>query len=285
MSRVWLITGCSGGFGAALANAALEAGERVVATFRNPAQAQAFEEAAADTFGPGRGAAIVLDITNEQQIEGGAKAAQAAFGKLDVLVNNAGIGEFGPLEIMPVQNIREQFETNLFGPLRLTQHVLPGMRDQGSGLIVQMSSVSGHVGLPGLGAYAAAKFALEGLSDSLAAEVAEFGIGVMVVAPGPFRTSWVGASKTRSSKDPDVGPYATGAAANQIGRLHALDGQQPGDPARAAKLIVDASRQAPPPRRLIIGDVAMQRVQERMDALKSDIDAWRERSAATAFDV
>ena len=247
-SRVWLITGSSSGFGRELAAAALERGGRVVATARRP-------DALADLVAsaPDRVHAVALDVTRADQIESAVAAALERFGRIDVLVNNAGYGSVGAVEEIDMDDLRGLMETMFFGPVALTKAVLPHMRARRSGAIVQTSSMGGQLSPPGFGAYCSAKFALEAMSESLAAEVEPYGIRVLIPEPGAFRTGFGGARLHRS---PELGAYAETAGANRA-YMDGVDGTQPGDPRKAAAAILSVLDDPDAPLRLALGDDAV----------------------------
>ncbi|WP_199337072.1 oxidoreductase [Oscillatoria sp. FACHB-1407] len=228
--KVWLITGCSTGFGRALAEAVLKKGDSLLATAREPEQLHALIEDYPETA-----KAIRLDVTVSQDIQAVVDAAIATFGRIDVLVNNAGHGLIAALEEVSDVEIRQFFETNFFGALRLMRSVLPVMRQQGSGHIVNLSSTAGLVGFGGSSLYCGAKFALEGTSEALAKEVEPFGIKVTLIEPGAFRTDFNGRSLAVAKRSIDA--YATMSDA-ALQWFKAMDGQQPGDPAKAAQAII-----------------------------------------------
>lgn len=266
--RVWLITGTSTGFGRALAEAALVHGDRVVATARDAVTIGDLHERA-----PGRALALPLDVTDPAAVRAVVDAAVAAFGRIDVLVNNAGYGSRGALEELSDRQVRDQFETNVFGALDVTRAVLPVMRAQRRGHVVQISSVGGVVAALGGAAYAGTKFALEGLSEGLAAEVAHLGIRVTLVEPGPFRTDFAGRSARHGAPIADYAPVLDGARA----QFRAMHGTQPGDPARAAEAIITLVGMPDPPLRLPLGAPAFDRIRarltERLTELE-DVEAW-----------
>ncbi|WP_225847630.1 oxidoreductase [Streptomyces sp. HPF1205] len=250
MTRTWLITGTSRGFGRALATAVLEHGDNVLATARRPESLRGLVE----EYGE-RVRVAALDVTDPAAAVAAVKTATVVFGGLDVVVNNAGYANSAPIEEMPDEDFREQFEANFFGTVNVTRAALPVLRAQGSGTFVQFSSVGGRVGgTPGMGAYQSAKFAVEGFSEVLAAEVRPFGVRVLIVEPGAFRTDWQGSSmRTR----PVGAAYQeTVGAMNEYRR--ASDGSQPGDPARAAGIIVRVVGSDDPPRRLLLGAAAVE---------------------------
>jgi len=273
--KVWLITGCARGLGRALAEAALRRGDRLVATARD-----ARSLASLEALAPGRVLAQALELNQEDQVQAVAAAAVAAFGRIDVLVNNAGYGLAGAVEEVSDAEARAQFDANLFGTLSLIRAVLPGMRARGGGHILQISSQGGFVSTPGLGLYNASKFALEGYSEALAQEVAPFGIRVTIIQPGPFRTDWAGASLIKPQHS--IAAYS-GTAHQTIATVNGYSGQQPGDPARAATAmlaVVDAAR---PPLRLPLGESALNRIRGKLKALTEELDAWQELGLATSF--
>ena len=263
---VWFITGCSTGFGRELARYTLDRGYRVVVTARRPAEVAdlaAGHEATA--------LALELDVTKPGDIAAAVAAAEAKFGRIDVLVNNAGIGYFGAVEESEDAEVRRMFEINFWGLANMTRAVLPGMRARRSGHIVNISSVGGVRGGPSVGYYCATKFALEGLSEGLAQEVAPLGIKVLVVEPSGFRTDWAGRSANQSPHSiPDYDSTA-GARKRQI---RGNSGKQPGDPVRAAAAIVEAVEAAAPPLRLLLGKVALAGGRAKIEALRHDFEGW-----------
>jgi NAD(P)-dependent dehydrogenase (short-subunit alcohol dehydrogenase family) len=270
--RVWFITGSSSGFGRALVTAVRARGERVVATARR-----------VDSLADLTGEDVLmcgLDVTRDDQIDAALDAAFERFGRLDVLVNNAGIGLVGALEEMAVSDVRDAMETMFFGPAALTRAVVPRMRAQGGGAIVQISSMGGQVTAPGYSAYCAAKFALEGLSEAVAAEVAPFGIRVLIVEPGSFRTGLLGRS-LRSV--PELEQYAETVGATRA-YIEREDGSQAGDPAKAAAAIIDALDADDPPLRLALGADAVDAIRAKHETLRADLARWEDVARATTFD-
>ncbi len=270
---VWLITGCSTGFGRELVRAVLDCGQRVVATARRPASLEEFA---------GHPAALVaeLDVTRPEQIAQALAAAESRFGRVDVLVNNAGYGYLSAIEEGEDDEVRAMFEANVFGLTAMTKAVLPGMRARRRGHIVNISSMGGLIGFPGIGYYNATKFAVEGLSEALAKECAPLGIKVTVVEPGPFRTDWAG----RSLKTPQtpIADYAATAGARRDA-VRGYSGQQPGDPVRAAQAIITAVEAPEPPLHLVLGRVACDAVAADLAAFERELAVWREVSLGADF--
>ncbi len=275
MSQVWLITGSSRGFGRALAEAVLAAGHRLVATARNPRQLDGLAERYGD-----RVRLAELDVTNFAQAEAAVATATEAFGRLDVLVNNAGYGSMAPVEDTTMEAFRTQLETNLFGVIGVTKAALPVMHAQRSGHIIQFSSIGGRNTAPGLGPYQTAKFAVEGFSGVLAKEVGPLGIRVTVIEPGGFRTDWAGPSMTIAETDPDYDATVGALARHLIENA----GHEPGDPAKAARVILEVAAMDEPPLQLVLGREAIDYV-DRLDRARLEENArWRHLSVATDFD-
>ena len=250
MSKVWIITGSSRGFGAELVRAVLAHGDRVVATARNPEQVRPFIAGHED-----RARVFALDVTDAEAAAAAVEFAVAEFGHIDVVVYNAGYANSAAIEETEPADFRAQIEANLFGVVNVTRAALPVLRAQRSGVFVQFSSIGGRVGgTPGLGAYQTAKFAVEGFSEVLANEVAAFGVKVIIVEPGAFRTDWMGSSMTMHDPGPDY--------REALGRMHEMrrnsNGSQSGDPARAARIIIDVVESPEPPRRLLLGSDAVE---------------------------
>lgn len=271
---VWFITGCSTGFGRALAERVLARGWRVVATARDRARV-------ADLSGDGDALlALDLDVTYAGQIAAAVDAAKTRFGRIDVLVNNAGYGYQAAIEEGVEEEIRAQFDANVFGLFALTRAVLPLMRHAGRGHILNITSVAGLAGFPASGYYAASKHAVEGWSDSLAAEVAPLGLHVTCVEPGPFRTDWAGRSLRQTPNR--IAAYAETAGA-RMKSTSDISGQQAGDPVRAADAMIALTERAEPPRHLVLGrwghDAVVQRLRERL----AEIESLRGEALATDF--
>lgn len=272
---VWFITGCSTGFGRELARLVLERGWRVAATARRP---DALKDLVAGH--DGRGLAVALDVTDQVQVEGAVRAAEQAFGRIDVLVNNAGYGYLSAVEEGEEAEIRAMFDTNLFGLAAVTRAVLPGMRARRSGCIVNISSQGGMIGFPGSGYYAATKFAVEGLSESLAKEVGPLGLRVLIVEPGPFRTDWAGRSLKQSATFIEDYEATAGARRRQIS---GYSGTQPGDPVRGAEAIIAAVRSDRPPLRLVLGRMAFDGVTGKLKATLEEVESWKDTALGADF--
>ena len=273
--RVWLITGCSRGLGRTLAEAVLARGDRLVATARDAQSLEPLRQLA-----PERVQAHALDVNREDQVRAVVAAAIAAFGRIDVLVNNAGYGLAGAVEEVSDAEARAQFETNVFGALSLTRAVLPQMRAQRSGHILQISSAAGFVSSPGLGLYNASKFALEGYSEALAQEVAPLGIRVTIIQPGPFRTDWAGPSLLTPQHS--IAAYAD-TAHKTIATLNGYSGKQPGDPVRAAAAMIQVVETAHPPLRLPLGEGALGRIRAKLKSVSEELAAWEALTLSTSF--
>ena len=263
---VWFITGCSSGFGRELTKLVLARGWRAVVTARDPRQLEALV-AGHD----GQALLLALDVTDPAAVEAAVASATAAFGRIDVLVNNAGIGYFAAIEEGEDAAIRRMFEINVFGLTRLTQAVLPLLRRQRSGHIVNFSSIGGLCAYPALGFYNATKFAVEGLSEALAKEVAPLGIKVLLVEPSGFRTDWAGRSAAESARE--IADYAATAGATRR-EVRESSGHQPGDPCLAALAIVEAVQSAHPPLRLLLGRDALLAARGKLDELRDEFAAW-----------
>ena len=273
--RVWMITGASQGFGHELVRATLQRGDSVIATSRNPQKvAAAFKEVS------DRLLAVSMDLRDPVQIAAAVQAALSRFGGIDVLVNNAGHGLLGAVEEASDAEIAGVYETNVFGLLRVTRAVLPHFRERRNGHVVNLSSIGGLVGLPGFGIYDSTKFAVEGLSEALATEVAPLGIRVTIVEPGPFRTNFLGDSLAMTGKtlsDYDQTSGRTRSAATE------RNGNQPGDPVRAAEAIIRAVTSEDPPLHLLLGKFAYEHATAKLDDLRKEFETWREVTLASDF--
>jgi NAD(P)-dependent dehydrogenase (short-subunit alcohol dehydrogenase family) len=273
-SRVWFISGASSGFGRAIAEAALDRGERVVVAARDVDRLAGLAEA--------EGAfAVTLDVTDAGQRERAVAAALERFGRIDVLVNNAGRTQVGAVEETTEAELRSLFELHFFAPAALTRMVLPHMRAQGGGAIVQMSSVGGQITAPGFGAYCATKFALEGLTQALHDEVASFGIRTVTVEPGAFRTGLFRPDAAYQSRPMPEYTDTVGPTRDYVSGSHGL---QPGDPAKAAQAILTALDAEHPPLRLVLGGDAVDNIRAELDRRSSELNQWEEVGRQTAIE-
>ncbi len=275
MNKVWFITGCSTGFGRALATELLQQGYNVVVTARKTKDVEDIVAAH-----PDKAVAIQLDVTKKAEIAAAVEKALEHFGKIDVLVNNAGIGYFGAVEESEEEEVRRMFEINFFGLGNMINAVLPSMRKQKSGHIVNVASVGGLVSFPGIGYYNATKYAVDGLSESLSKEVAHLGIKVTVICPSGFRTDWAGRSANNTKVQ--IADYAPSARQNSD-TIRSNSGLQPGDPIRAAKAIIKAVEAENPPLRLLLGVAALKNARIKLDLLKANYDAWAETTEGADF--
>jgi len=272
-SPVWFITGCSTGIGLELAKQAIESGYRTVVTARDPAEL-------AHLGSTDKVLVLELDVTLADSAEAAIKAATAHFGRIDVLVNNAGVGYFAAVEESEEEEVRKMFDVNVFGTGRMIWGILPGMRKQGSGCIVNVSSLAGLRGFPALGYYNASKFAVEGLSSALRQEVEPLGLQVMVVEPSGFRTDWAGRSANESKLQID--DYS--ATAGKVrASLRQSAGHEPGDPVRAAKSIVTAVASGNPPHHLLLGNDAFEGAMAKLEQLRRDFTAGEAVARAADF--
>jgi NAD(P)-dependent dehydrogenase (short-subunit alcohol dehydrogenase family) len=273
--KTFLITGVSSGLGRAFAEGALAAGHRVVGSVRNRDAAPAFAALA-----PGRAYPLILDVTMFDAIPEAAVQAERDAGPIDVLVNNAGYGHEGVLEESSLDDMRRQFEVNVFGAVAMIKAVLPGMRARRSGHIVNVTSMGGFITMPGVTYYCGSKFALEGISEALGKELKPLGIHVTALAPGQFRTDWAGRSMVRAERsiadyDPVMDPI-------RAARL-AKSGNQPGDPAKAAQALLTLVAAEHPPTRLYLGADALTLVEDKLEAMKTELAIWKGTSRSTDF--
>jgi NAD(P)-dependent dehydrogenase (short-subunit alcohol dehydrogenase family) len=275
MSKVWFITGCSTGFGRELAKFVLESGHKAVVASRNTDDVKDIVDGHPDTA-----IAVKLDVTKADEIRSSLEAAKQKFGQIDVLVNNAGIGYFGAIEESEEDEVRRMFEINFWGLAEMTRAVLPGMRAQRSGHIVNIASIGGLVGFPAVGYYNATKFAVDGFSDALSKELAPLGIKVTVVCPSGFRTDWAGRSANNSKTVID--DYKATAETNK-NNIRGYSGKQPGDPERAAKAIVKAVEDENPPLHLLLGSAALKGARNKLEVLKKDFDTWQDTTTGADF--
>jgi NAD(P)-dependent dehydrogenase (short-subunit alcohol dehydrogenase family) len=273
--RVWFITGASTGFGRLLAEEVLKADDKVVATARKLDNVADLEKKYPQTA-----QALSLDVTDAGQVDSAVAQAFARFGRVDVLVNNAGYGVAGAIEEVSEAEFMPMFETNVFGLLRVTRALLPHLRKQRSGHILNLSSIGGVVAGPGIGFYNATKFAVEGLSEALAAELAPLGIHVTIIEPGPFRTDFLGRSglvaKTRL-------PDYDNTAGNMRKYFAENDGKQKGDPLRAVRAMMEVVESPNPPLRLLLGASAVQRLRTKLGNWEKEIAAWEKVTVGADF--
>lgn len=274
-TKVWFITGCSTGFGRELAKETLAKGYNVVVTARKTADV-------ADIISnyPDTALAVSLDVTVPQQIKEAVKSAIDHFGRIDVLVNNAGIGYFGAIEESEEEEVRRMFEINFFGLAHMTNEVLPHMRKQRSGHILNVASIGGLRSFPAVGFYNATKYAVDGLSEALSKEVAPLGIKVTVICPSGFRTDWAGRSAKNTSVK--IEDYATTAGKN-MSDLRGYSGNQPGDPVKAAQAMIQVTETEHPPLRLLLGAAALKGARIKLEELRKDFDEWAEVSEGADF--
>jgi NAD(P)-dependent dehydrogenase (short-subunit alcohol dehydrogenase family) len=272
---VWLITGCSTGFGRELAKLVLARGWRAVVTARDASKVADIAEGHAD-----RALVLPLDVTERAQIDAAVAQAKERFGRIDVLVNNAGYGYLAAIEEGEDAAVREMFEANVFGLVDMTKAVLPVMRKQRSGLIVNVSSIGGLTSFAATGYYHGTKYAVEGISESLATEVKPLGIDVLIVEPGPFRTNWAGPSIKQSATQIDDYNATAGERRKQTA---ARSGNQAGDPVRAAQAIIDAALSDTPPLRLLLGKTALELARKKLDLLRKDFDNWEATTIGADF--
>jgi NAD(P)-dependent dehydrogenase (short-subunit alcohol dehydrogenase family) len=264
--KTFLITGASSGFGRAIAAAAVVAGHSVVGTVRREADRQAFE-----ALGPERAEAVLLDVTDFAAIDDVVRGIQARRGPIDVLVNSAGYGHEGVLEESPLEEMRRQLDANLFGAVAMIKAVLPSMRERRSGRIINITSIAGWVGLPGIAFYTASKYALEGVSEVLAREVEPFGVKVTALAPGSFRTDWAGRSMIRSERRiPDYDALFDPIRQARTDK----SGKQNGDPERLAQVVLDLVAMEDPPVHLLLGNDALALVEPALKRQLEQIRAW-----------
>ena len=275
---VWFITGSSRGFGLEIARLALERGDAVVASARDPYQV----EAALPGFGD-RLLAPALDVTNEDKAREAVAQAMQRYTRIDVLVNNAGRGLLGAVEEVSDDEVRDLFETNVFGLLTVTRAVLPIMRQQRSGWVLNISSVGGFTNFrAGAGIYGATKFAVEGISEAMRAELEPLGIWVTIVEPGAFRTDFLDPRSLRMARR-TIEDYA--ATAGQIREwAHRENRQQPGDPVKAAAAMIEIATVANPPLRLPLGSDSLARIEEKLASVAAELDEWRELARSTSYD-
>ncbi|MGV2290041.1 SDR family NAD(P)-dependent oxidoreductase [Trinickia sp. YCB016] len=275
MSKVWLITGASRGLGRSILEAALQDGGKVLATARDTARFADLQARHGERL-----ATFELDVTNEQQAKQAVAEAMRLFGRLDVLVNNAGYGHIQPFEYTPVEDFRAQIETNLFGVVNLTRAAIPVMRAQGGGHIFQVSSAGGRISTPGLSAYQAAKWAVGGFSDVVGKEVAPFGIRICTLEPGGMRTGWGHEARATLQNLPHDYQASLG---DFKALIDAYVGHEVGDPERIAKLIVALASRATLPAHLVLGSDAWQVVEAEEQARREAMQRWKPVTLAADF--
>jgi NAD(P)-dependent dehydrogenase (short-subunit alcohol dehydrogenase family) len=264
--RIWLITGCSTGFGKELVKVVANNGEKAIATVRNHEQIAEIE-----AINPDMVKGIVLDVQDQSSIDKAKKTIEEEYNKVDVLVNNAGYGTIGPVEETSEEEITRQFDVNVFGAVRMMKLVLPFMRKHKSGHIINITSIAGLNGFPGVGIYCGSKFALEGIGEALAADTAHLGIHVTNVEPGPFRTDWAGRSATFNESSID--DYKDSAAKN-LNTIRNNSGNQIGDPIRAVEAIYELTNLENPPIHLPLGGPAYNRVNIKLQEFKEEVDKF-----------
>ncbi|SDM43927.1 NADP-dependent 3-hydroxy acid dehydrogenase YdfG [Catalinimonas alkaloidigena] len=272
--KIWLITGCSTGFGRELAKLAAGKGDKVVGTVRKPEHQESLETLSENIT------AVLMDVTDHATVAAGVQKAIDLHGRIDVLVNNAGYGSLGSVEEVTEEETFRQFDVNVFGALRLIRAVLPHMRQQRSGHILNITSIAGLQGYPGVGIYNGSKFALEGIGEGLAADVRPLGIRVTNVEPGPFRTDWAGRSATFTASKID--DYADSAAKN-LDSISGVSGRQKGDPVRAAEAMYALTELDNPPMHLPLGSVAYKRFRAKLQAMSEELDAFAHLGEPTDF--
>lgn len=277
MNRVWLVTGCSSGFGKELAKTiamrCAEQGDRLIATSRGGKGLDEIESLA-----PGAVLSLPLDVTDAQQVHAAVERGVSTFGQIDVLINNAGYGLIGAIEECDSEQIARNFATNFFGPLMLMQKVMPIMRQQQRGHIINMSAAAAISNYAGFGIYGAAKCALEGLSEAAALELAPHGVKVTIVQPGPFRTEFIQRSMDKASKPTGAYEATSGKFAKLLGTM---SGKQPGDPGKAARLICSMVDEASPPLRLVLGKYAVNKVRTSLTKKQTELERFEQAGMAT----
>jgi len=268
-----LVTGANSGFGRAVATAALQAGHQVIGTVRKEASRKEFESLA-----PGRSKSYILDVSDFEAVAPTVEEIEKSLGPIDVLINNAGYGHEGILEESPLRELQRQFEVNVFGAVAMIKAVLPAMRLRRSGHIINITSMGGFITMPGIAYYCGSKFALEGISDTLAKEVAPFGIKVTAVAPGSFRTDWAGRSMVRS--DRAIADYDKLFDPIRQARKD-KSGKQNGDPAKLAQVVLRLTEMDSPPTHLLLGSDALNLVRDRLTAFTEEIKRWEDVTVST----
>jgi NAD(P)-dependent dehydrogenase (short-subunit alcohol dehydrogenase family) len=276
--KVWLVTGASKGFGFEITKAALDSGDRVIATVRSQ------PEALADALHHHPNLFTVqMDVTNEAQVQQAVRQGVAHFGRLDVVVNNAGYGLVAALEEATDAEVRQQYDTNVFGVLNVVRAVLPIMRLQRAGYLINISSIDAHGAFPGWGVYGSTKFALEGISQGLAVELAPFGIQVTAISPGLFRTGFLGPESRQVASRPLADYTATAVGEMRADARH-LFGHEPGDPKKLARVVVDLARTPQPPAHLLLGKDAVIFYQTNIERMRQEMEQWLPISTSTDLD-
>jgi NAD(P)-dependent dehydrogenase (short-subunit alcohol dehydrogenase family) len=273
--RTWFITGVSTGFGRAIANAALAAGDRVVGTLRNEDQRKEFAALVL-----GRSFGVILDVTDDNKVQPTIDRVEGEVGPIDILVNNAGYGHEGTFEESTLDDLRRQFAVNVFGAVAVTQSMLPAMRKRRAGRIINITSMGGLITLPGLSFYHGSKFALEGLSEALGKEVKGFGIHVTAVEPGSFRTDWAGRSMARAPQA--IEDYDAVMKPIRERRLQ-MSGHQIGDPEKLGVAVLKLVAIESPPAHLLLGSDALSQLEEKLAAQRAELDAWKSVTLSTDF--
>ncbi|WP_380877979.1 short-chain dehydrogenase/reductase [Sphingomonas sp. DBB INV C78] len=275
--RTWLITGCSTGIGRAIADAVLASGDQAVVTARKPADIADFAERY-----PQSALTVALDVSNDASVAAAFAAAEARFGGVDVLVNNAGYGYVASIEEGDLDQVRAMFETNFWGAIRTTRTALPGMRAKRQGRIINISSIAGRIANPATGYYSTSKYALEAMTSALAREVADFGIRVTAVAAGQYRTDFSG--RSLKAADGPIGDYDAGVHA-RIGLVKSVDGKQPGDPAKLALAMLKLADMPDPPIHLVMGPDGYAAVKGRTEEMLASMEQHKDLTISTNFDA
>jgi NAD(P)-dependent dehydrogenase (short-subunit alcohol dehydrogenase family) len=273
--RTWFITGVSTGFGRAIANAALAAGDRVVGTLRDEDQRKAFA-----ALVPSRSLGVILDVTDDKKVQSTIERVEREVGPIDILVNNAGYGHEGTFEESALDDLRRQFDVNVFGAVAVTKAVLPAMRKRRAGRIINITSMGGVITLPGLSFYHGSKFALEGLSEALGKEVKGFGVYVTAVEPGAFRTDWAGRSMARAPQV--IEDYDALMKPIRERRLQ-MSGHQIGDPEKLGAAVLKLISMEDPPAHLLLGSDALSQLEDKLAAQRAELDAWKSLTLSTDF--
>ena len=275
-NKVWFITGSNSGFGRSLTEAVLAKGDRVVATTRHPEEIEDLVKQYTETI-----KVVRLDITDKEEISKAIDTALQTFGRVDVLVNNAGFGTLGAVEEISDDKVRYQFEVNCFGTLNLTKAMLPHFRQKKSGHILNVSSVGGFTSFPGTGIYSATKFAIEGYSEALAKEIVPLGIKLTLVEPGAFRTEFAGDSL--ATPDEQIDDYEE--TAHKFVKMQSeMNGEQPGDPDKAARAMIKVVESDNPPMRLVLGEDALKATRQKIETFQKELNEWEDVTLSTSFE-